>query len=166
MQTLVLARRVPPLKRRLPCADESTRGLCVAESRAKVLLVEDSKFLRIANERALAKAGYEVSTAADGEEALRVANDKLPDIILLDMLLPKLSGPEVLQALKRNPATQAIPVIVVSSLSQRNEGKLKQAGAVEYLEKASLDLEKHPDRLAAAVDLVLRKHDQRKPARS
>jgi two-component system alkaline phosphatase synthesis response regulator PhoP len=133
----------------------------VAESHSKVLVVEDSKFLRIANERALAKAGYEVSTAADGEEALRLANDELPDIILLDMLLPKLSGPEVLQALKSNPATMAIPVIVLSSLSQRNERKLKQAGAVEYLEKASLDLEKHPDRLAEAVETVLRRCRQR-----
>ena len=133
----------------------------MAESHSKVLLVEDSKFLRIVNGRALAKAGYEVSTAADGEEALRVANDELPDIILLDMLLPKLSGPEVLQALKSNPATMTIPVIVLSSLSQRNEGKLKQAGAVEYLEKASLDLEKHPDRLAAAVEIVLRRCRQR-----
>ena len=47
---------------------------------AKVLLVDDSKFLRMANEHALCKAGYQVSTAGDGEEALRVANDKLPDI--------------------------------------------------------------------------------------
>ena len=141
----------------LQSADESTRGLCVAESRPKVLLVEDSKFLRIANERALSKAGYEVSTAADGEEALRVANDKLPDIILLDMLLPKLSGPEVLQALKSNPATEAIPIIVLSSLSQRNAEKLKQAGATEYLEKEALDLDKHPDRLAEAIERVLRR---------
>ena len=97
---------------------------------AKVLLVDDSKFLRMANERALSKAGYDVSTAADGEEALRVANDKLPDVILLDMMLPKLSGPEVLRALKENPATVDIPVIVLSSLSQRNEEKLLKEGAV------------------------------------
>ncbi len=77
----------------------------------KVLLVEDSKFLRMANEHALSRAGYQVSTAADGEEALQVANHDLPDIILLDMLLPKISGPEVLKALKKNPATRNIPVI-------------------------------------------------------
>jgi CheY-like chemotaxis protein len=136
----------------------------VAEFPSKVLLVEDSKFLRIVNGRALAKAGYEVSTAADGEEALRIANDELPDVILLDMLLPKLSGPEVLQALKSNPATMTIPVIVLSSLSQKNEVKLKQAGAVEYLEKASLDLEKHPDRLAEAVETVLQQmREQERP---
>src|SRR5208282_4101816 len=97
-------------------------------SKSKVLLVEDSKFLRVANERALAKAGYQVSTAADGEEALRVASDKLPDIILLDMMLPKISGVEVLKCLKANPATVDIPVIVLTSLSQMNEEKLLSEG--------------------------------------
>ena len=136
----------------------------MAESRSKVLLVEDSKFLRIVNGRALAKAGYEVSTAEDGEQALQVACDTLPDVILLDMLIPKLSGPDVLKALKNNPATMAIPVIVVSSLSQKNEERLKQAGAVEYFEKGSLDLEKHPDRLADAVETVLRQvREQERP---
>src|ERR1022692_4934084 len=66
----------------------------------KILLVEDSKFLRLATERALARAGYETSSAVDGEEALRVAREKMPDLILLDMLLPKMSGPDVLKALK------------------------------------------------------------------
>ena len=65
-----------------------------APMNAKVLLVDDSKLLRMANEPVLSKAGYEVSTAADGEEGLQAANDKLPDIILLDMMLPKISGPK------------------------------------------------------------------------
>lgn len=122
---------------------------------AKVLLVEDSTFLRIASERALARAGYEVSTAADGEEALRVANEKLPDIILLDLMLPLLSGPEVLHALKQNPLTTDIPVVVVTSLSQRNEEKLLHDGAEAFFEKQSLDLDKNSDRLAATVETVL-----------
>ena len=91
-------------------------------AKSNILLVEDSKFLRKTNELALSRAGYHVSTAADGEEALRVANNTLPDIILLDMLLPKLSGPEVLKALKQNPATMDIPVFVrfsVTSCSAR-----------------------------------------------
>ncbi len=83
--------------------------------KAKVLLVDDSKFFRMANEHALSRAGFEVSIAADGEEALQVVNDKLPDIILLDMMLPKISGPEVLRALKANPATMDIPVIVLTA---------------------------------------------------
>jgi len=124
---------------------------------SKVLLVDDSKFLRIANERALCKAGYEVSTAADGEEALRIANDQLPDIILLDMMLPKISGPDVLKALKANPATKDIPVIVLTSLSQKNEEKLLSEGAAAYFEKSTLQLDKSSDRLAEAVETVLRR---------
>ena len=121
----------------------------------KVLLVEDSKFLRLANQRALSRAGYEVCTAADGEEALKVAYQKLPDIILLDMLLPKLSGPEVLKALKANPATLHIPVIVLTSLSQKNEEKLLNDGAAAFFEKSSLGLDQSSDRLASAVEMVL-----------
>ena len=124
-------------------------------SNAKVLLVEDSKFLRMANERALSRAGFQVSTAADGEEALQVANDKLPDIILLDMMLPKISGPDVLKALKGNPATTDIPVIVLTSLSQKNEEKLLHEGAAAYFEKSTLELDKSSDRLAVTVETVL-----------
>jgi len=65
-------------------ADETTRGLRVSVSIAKVLLVDDSKFLRMATERILCKAGFEVCTAAGGEEGLRLAMDRLPDIILLE----------------------------------------------------------------------------------
>jgi CheY-like chemotaxis protein len=127
----------------------------VNQPHAKVLLVEDSKFLRLANERILTKAGYVVTSAGDGEEALRFANEKLPDIILLDMILPKMSGPDVLRKLKESPATAAIPVIVISSLSQKNEKRLLDDGAAAYFEKSNLDLENNSDWLATAVENVL-----------
>jgi len=103
-----------------------------------ILLVEDSKFLRIANERILVKAGYQVLGARDGEEALLVARECLPDLVILDMLLPKLGGPEVLQALKKDPSTTQIPVIVLSGMSQKNEQRLKREGATEFMEKGPL----------------------------
>ncbi len=59
-----------------------------------ILLVEDSKFLRIATERSLMKAGYTVISASDGDEALLIAAAGHPDLIVLDMMLPKLSGPD------------------------------------------------------------------------
>lgn len=124
-------------------------------TQAKVLLVEDSKFLRLMNERALNRAGYEVTSAADGEEALRFASEKMPDVILLDMMIPKVSGPDVLKALKANPATVGIPVIVLSSLSQKNEDKLLQDGAVAYFQKDQLELDKNSDRLATTIAGVL-----------
>jgi CheY-like chemotaxis protein len=110
----------------------------------------------------LSRAGYLVSTAADGEEALQVAQDKLPDIILLDMMLPKISGPEVLRTLKANPATRNIPVVVLTSLSQKNEEKLIHEGAIAYFEKSALELDKSSDRLAATVATVLRRVNHQK----
>jgi CheY-like chemotaxis protein len=127
----------------------------------KILLVEDSKFLRLATERALTRAGYEVSSAADGEEALRVAREKSPDLILLDMLLPKMSGPEVLKALKEDALTRAIPVVVITGLSQKDAARLQEDGAFEFLEKSSLELDKGSDRLLAAVEKILRRLSQR-----
>ncbi len=58
-----------------------------------VLIVDDSRFLRLMNERALVKAGFDVLSAADGEEGLRLAIEHKPDLVILDMMLPKLSGP-------------------------------------------------------------------------
>jgi DNA-binding response OmpR family regulator len=69
----------------------------------KVLLIEDSKFQRIANGRALIRAGYDVVYAVDGEEGLSVAHENMPDLILLDMMLPKVSGLNVLRA-KTHPS--------------------------------------------------------------
>ncbi|HEV7217446.1 MAG TPA: response regulator [Terriglobales bacterium] len=120
-----------------------------------ILLVEDSRFLRVASERALTKAGFTVITTGDGEEALRVAKDKVPDLILLDMLLPKLGGQEVLRLLKANTSTSHIPVVVLSSLSQANAEKLKEEGAVAYFEKSHLLLEGTPDLLIKTIERIL-----------
>lgn len=122
----------------------------------RILLVEDSKFLRLATERALARAGYEVSSAVDGDEALLLARQKLPDLILLDMLLPKMSGPDVLKALKQDPSTKLIPVVVMTGMSQKNADRLKQDGAFEFLEKSTLELDKGSQKLLTAVQEILK----------
>jgi len=123
----------------------------------KILLVEDSKFMRLATERALAHAGYEVSSAGDGEQALLMAREKLPDLILLDMLLPKMGGPEVLRALKKDAATAEIPVVVLTGMSQKNAERLQADGAAGFLEKSALGLDKGAEALLVAVrDIVHR----------
>ncbi len=104
----------------------------------RILLVEDSLAIRRANESALLKAGYEVTCAEDGETALQVAQQQKPDLILLDMILPKMSGPDVLRHLKSESGTAAIPVVVLSSLTEKNRQKLMDEGAEEYLEKNTL----------------------------
>jgi CheY-like chemotaxis protein len=106
-----------------------------------VLLVDDSNFQRVANRRLLERAGYKVISVSDGHEALQVATDESPDVILLDMLLQKMAGPDVLKALKINPKTATIPVIVLSSLAQRNEAKLMRDGAAGYYEKSRMNVD-------------------------
>ena len=123
----------------------------------KILLAEDSKFLRLATERALARAGYDVCSAGDGEEALRLAREKLPDLILLDMLLPKMSGPDVLAALQKDGLTKAIPVVVITGMSQKNAERLRQEGAFGFLEKSALELDKGSEKLLTAVREFLQK---------
>jgi DNA-binding response OmpR family regulator len=104
----------------------------------RILLVEDSKIIRRENESALQRAGYEVINAEDGEAAIQQAKDQKPDLILLDMILPKLSGPDVLLRLKSDSATSQIPVVVLSSLSEKNRQKLMEMGAEDYLEKGEM----------------------------
>jgi two-component system, cell cycle response regulator DivK len=123
----------------------------------KILLIEDSKFQRIMNQRALVKAGYDVIQAEDGEEGLRVARENIPDLILLDMMLPKISGLEVLRILKSEPLIKHIPVIVLTGLGQGNEAKLLQDGAAAFLLKSEKSLENNSLVLIQTVDGVLRK---------
>src|SRR5260370_42491855 len=118
-----------------------------------ILLVEDSKFLRAATERILTKSGYQVICRGDGDEALALAGSRLPNLNPLDMMLPKLSGPEVLRSLKKSDLTAHLPVVVLSSLSQNNGPKLVQEGADAFIEKGSLLAD--PGRLLATVMAAL-----------
>lgn len=95
--------------------------------------------------------------AADGEQALRVVHDRMPDLILLDMILPKMAGLNVLRLLKQDPVTTHIPVIVLSGLSQRNEQKLVEAGAAAYWQKSESILDNDSAGLVLAVETVLAK---------
>ncbi|PYX58995.1 MAG: response regulator [Acidobacteria bacterium] len=121
----------------------------------KILLVEDSKFQRVANGRALTHAGYSVIYAADGEEGLRAARESIPDLILLDMMLPKLSGLDVLRALKSDVLAKHIPVIVLSGLGQANEARLLKDGAAAFFTKSEKSSENASLALIQAVESVL-----------
>ena len=128
-----------------------------AKENTTVLLVDDSKLLRLAGERALHRAGYQVCTAADGEAALRSAVENHPHVILLDMLLPKVSGLDVLRTLKRSDQTKNIPVIILTSLAQANEAKLMAEGAAAFFEKSEHMLQDDYSELLRTVERVLTK---------
>jgi CheY-like chemotaxis protein len=123
---------------------------------AKVLLAEDDRFLRRAAETTLRRHGLTVVTAVDGDEALAAARRELPDLILLDMIMPKVQGFEVLQALKEDPTTAAIPVVVLSNLSQESDSKTAcQMGALDYWVKANISLEELARRVTGLISAAV-----------
>ena len=120
---------------------------------ARILLIEDDKFLRKACEVSLKKRGLTIITASDGEEGLRQAYACSPNLILLDMLMPKLSGMETLVALKKSEQTRDIPVVILSNSSvDSNIQKAKELGAAGYLVKASLSLRELGDRVLSYLE--------------
>jgi CheY-like chemotaxis protein len=123
----------------------------------KILLVEDSKFLRMSTERTLIIAGYQVISAADGEQAVRLAREQSPALILLDVMLPKMSGLDVMKILKNDPTTSAIPVMMMTGLSQKNAKQMEKDGASIFFEKSDSMLGNGPDSLLASVDRILKK---------
>ncbi len=123
----------------------------------KILLAEDDRLLSKASSAALRRRGFEVVTAADGEEALELARRECPDLILLDVIMPKLQGFEVLARLKADPATGAIPVVMLSNLAQPADvDEALKAGAIDYWIKADL----RGDQLAAKAASALEGHRQ------
>jgi two-component system chemotaxis response regulator CheY len=122
---------------------------------ATVLLVEDSRYLRMVMRRILTEAGYTVIQAGDGEEGVRLVRETHPDLIILDLLLPVLGGERVLETLRKEEPTARTPVIVLSSLSQSNAPKLKEAGATAYIEKSRLDLTGSGENLIRIVHAAL-----------
>lgn len=109
----------------------------------------------MATERALVKAGYEVICAGDGDEGLRMAREHVPGLVLLDVMLPKMSGPDVLKVLKGDPATVGIPVMMLTSLSEKNAPAMQKDGAAGFFEKSDLMLGGGPGSLVGAVQKIL-----------
>jgi len=120
-----------------------------------ILLVEDDEFLRGLVVRALGEAGYEVSIAGDGEEALREARKRVPDLILLDLVLPGYSGFELIAKLRQEEATAKIPFIVLSNSAETQSKKSgEDLGAAGYLVKA----QSTPIDIVANVDAYFAAH--------
>jgi DNA-binding response OmpR family regulator len=109
----------------------------------KILFIEDERILRVLLSKTLIQEGFEVDEAIDGEEAMeKLKKDQRPDLILLDLLLPGMSGYEVLSRIKKDPILESIPVIILSNLGQREEiEKGLKMGALDYLIKAHFTLD-------------------------
>lgn len=114
----------------------------------KILFIEDEPALQKTLVTAFASEGFEMIQALDGETGIRLAKQKSPDLILLDLILPKMDGFEVLRHLQADPATKEIPVVVLSNLEGMGEvQKVIELGAHDYLVKTNYKL----DELVAKV---------------
>ena len=103
----------------------------------KILIVEDDQFLLEMYVIKLEKEGFNVLSAVDGEEGLKVAQKDIPNLILLDLNLPKMDGLQVLTELKKDENTKNIPVIVLTNYAQKDDiDKCLDLGADSYLIKA------------------------------
>ncbi|KKU52455.1 MAG: hypothetical protein A3A28_03585 [Candidatus Sungbacteria bacterium RIFCSPLOWO2_01_FULL_47_32] len=107
----------------------------------KILYIEDEPALQRALSAMLVREGFETLQALDGETGIRIAKEKKPDIVLLDLVLPRMNGFAVLQALKGDPETKDIPVLVLTNLEGVGDiEKVVEMGAVSYLVKTNYPL--------------------------
>lgn len=107
----------------------------------KILVVEDDKFLANAYRVKLTKAQFEVKLTYDGEEAFRALGSYVPDLILLDLVMPVKDGFAVLEVLKKDDRLKTIPVIVATNLGQKEDvDRAKRLGADDYIVKSELSM--------------------------
>ena len=105
--------------------------------KSKIVLIEDDEVLSIVMREELGRAGFNVSLAFDGEKGIRLVRSKKPNLVLLDLMLPKKSGFDVLKELKKDPKTKDIPVVILTVLSLDEDiQKALRAGASDYFVKS------------------------------
>ena len=119
----------------------------------KILFVEDESALQETFKDFLNQEGYQIISALDGEIGLRLAKTEKPDLILLDLILPKKDGFEVLEELKKEEGTKDIPVIVLTHLEEMEDvQKAIELGARDYLVKANYSLVEVGEKIKKALE--------------
>ena len=121
---------------------------------AKILIVDDNGQIRNMYSQVLSVRGYQVAVAGDGLEAVAKIGSEMPDLILLDVMMPKLSGMKVLEAVRANAKTKSIPVVMFTNLANEADAKrAKELGVSKYLIKSDVD----PTQLVGLVDEMVKK---------
>lgn len=115
----------------------------------RVLIIEDDPAEQYALKKLVTETGYEALTAADGENGLKMINNRKPDLVLLDIILPKINGFDILELTKKSPETKQIPIIVLTNLND-DETRIKSEtlGAVGHLVK----METYPHEIVRKID--------------
>ena len=131
----------------------------MAEAKGIILVAEDDLTLRDMYQARLEAGGYRVLLAANGEEALKILEQEKPDMLLLDIMMPKINGLDVLEKMKKNPTTKDVPVIILTVLIQdQTRVKGLMSGADDYLIKS----ETMPGEVVKKIEEVLAKSKSKK----
>jgi two-component system alkaline phosphatase synthesis response regulator PhoP len=131
-------------------------------AKGKILVVDDEIYIVHILDFSLGMEGYEVVTALDGEQALEKARTEKPDLIVLDIMMPKLDGYETCKALKQNPATHDIPVILLSAKGRNVDQKVGfEVGADDYITKPF-----SPRKLVERINAILGQTSRQDAARA
>lgn len=122
-------------------------------ARAKVLVVDDEEYIQHILNFSFGAEGYDVVTASDGEEGVNKAKDEKPDVIVMDIMMPKMDGYEACKQIKTDPQTKDIPVILLTAKGRDADRKLgSEVGADDYVVKPF-----SPGRLIERVEGIMKK---------
>ena len=118
----------------------------------KVMIIEDDHFLSSLMKARLEKEGFTVSQSFDGEEAMQLLKTELPSLIVLDLIMPKVTGFEVLQMISITPQLDKVPVVILSNLAQDSDiQKAQELGAKEYFVKVKVSIDDLVGRIKTLV---------------
>lgn len=118
----------------------------------KILLIEDEEIMVNLLQRKLTQEGYEISVARDGEEGLKLMREALPDLVLLDIIMPKKGGFEVMEVMQKDKKIREIPVIIISNSGQPVElDRAKELGAKDWLIKTDFDPQEVLDKVVKQI---------------
>ncbi len=111
----------------------------MADAKVKILLIEDEEMLANMYEVKFQNEGFDITKALDGAAGLELSKTTSPDLVLLDVIMPKMDGFSVLRAMREDPKTKDLPVILLTNLGQDEDvAKGKELGAIGYLVKANV----------------------------
>jgi DNA-binding response OmpR family regulator len=128
---------------------------------AKILIVDDDDMIRMMYQKIFVFNNFEAEIAADGEEGLQKALEVKPDLILLDVMMPKMTGLQTLEKLKSNDQTKPVPVVMLTSLNGQQDAEMALSkGAVKYIVKSEYE----PKEVAAMIKEVLAGYAQNEAA--
>ena len=121
----------------------------------KIMVIEDDRFLSSLIAARLKKDGFTVLQAYDGEEAIQLLKQERPNLIILDLIMPKVTGFEVLQVITTTPGLEKVPVVILSNLAQDSDiEKARQLGAKEYFVKVKISIDDLIGKIKALTETI------------